>query len=184
MYHVILLFGLCVLHPVHQKQSIKINQKYTIINHNLFESRKRNFEKLERFSQLSYIKIDDNYIIINDKYKSNENALKYLENNKLDSFELFTILNECCKSIMLYHVLLNCYHSNTSIGNFNICNDNTCQISSIESDDKILTKQKNVIDYVTFFDSFIEALYMKNVYFIYFAKYYQKSFMKLMFNMK
>jgi len=176
-----LLISLSTLYqPIVQHKHLKY--KYTPISYYNFEKRKTNYERMEKVSLISLIKSNGNYIVIKNNPKTN--VLDYLEQNKLDEYELFTILNECCKSIMMYHVLLNCYHSNTTIGNFDLYDDNTCNLSTVGEDNQVLTKRYNVIDYVMFFDSFIDTLYLKNVHFIVFAKKFQQSFMKTLFNTK
>lgn len=175
---ILITLCMCTLHQSIIKSPNAL--KCTTVSYYSFGIRKKNYERFNQMSKLSFIKSDNNYLIFNKKPQ--KNVYSYLENNKLDEYELFTILNECCKSIMLYHTLLNCYHSNTTVQNFDIFDDNTCQISTVETDDKILSKRYNVIDYVTFFDSFVLSLHFKNTHFIMFARKFQHYFMKKMFN--
>lgn len=77
----------------------------------------------------------------------------------------------------MYHGLLNCYHSNTTISNFDIYDNHLCRLSDIQTDDKILTLRHKIDDYDMLFDSYMDIISNKNKHFITLASMFRKSFM-------
>ena len=102
----------------------------------------------------------------------------YLKDTYTSPFILYTILNQCCNNIALYHGLLNCYHSNTTISNFDIYENHLCALSDINTDDKILTLEKKIADYDMLFESYLDMISGKNNHFTKATLMYRKTFMK------
>ena len=101
----------------------------------------------------------------------------YVSENYCSPFILYTIINQCCNNIALYHGLLNCYHSNTTVSNFEIYNNYVCRLSDIETDVKTLTLSTKIEDYDMLFDSYMHTISSKNKHFIPIASMFRKSFM-------
>lgn len=111
------------------------------------------------------------------------NVKKYISNNKLSPFILFTIINNSCKCIMLYHNIHNKSHGNTTLNNFYMCDNHEC-ILLFNNTDNILTKIEKNKDYLIFFNSCKKELSYNNMYFIRIFNKYQFSIIKrlLLFN--
>lgn len=146
-----------------------------------FENKLQNIQKLSKYKYFNTsVTFKENFIIVKEQ-KGKCSLKSYIKNNVLDVILLFTILNECCTFLMLYHNLLDCYHGNTNVNNFVIYDDNRCIIplSNISYDCNKLDKQTKFQDYYVFFSSFFELIKEYNqhliVVFIIFYKKYMKK---------
>ena len=171
---------------VYTSSGIKVfstNQyKYTVMQKDEYNLRKNNIHRITSIENLILHEMKSNqthtYVLQETLHTSNVQT--YILRNYCSAFLLFTILNQCCNNIALYHGLLNCYHSNTSIANFNMFENNICRLSDIQSDDKKLTKQSRDDDYDMLFDTFMESISYKNKHFEKYTIMYRKSFMSKM----
>jgi hypothetical protein len=95
------------------------------------------------------------------------NLQKYIYNNKIQPFALFSIVNNCCKCIMCHHKMLGEYHGNTTLANFYIYDDYKCVLlNNTSKESRKLTKPKQYNDYNIFFTSCSKELMHNNIYFI------------------
>ena len=99
---------------------------------------------------------------------STYNVQKFIYGNKVSPFVLFTIVNNCCKCIMLYHDSNKKYHGNTTLSNFCMNENYECLLLDTGKDNskQKLNQQKQLYDYSIFFNSCVKELYHKNNYFI------------------
>lgn len=154
--------------------------KYIFLEQNQFRLRENNINRLSTSIEnpkIHHIKNTDvpSYIL---QYPLHITDVKtYINDNYCSPFILYTIINQCCNNLALYHGLLNCYHSNTTISNFDIYDNHLCRLSDIQTDDKILTLRHKIDDYDMLFDSYMDIISNKNKHFITLASMFRKSFM-------
>ena len=154
--------------------------KYIFLEQNQYRLRENNINRLSTSIEnpkIHHIKNTDipTYIL---QYPLPITDVKtYVNDNYCSPFILYTIINQCCNNLALYHGLLNCYHSNTTISNFDIYDNHLCRLSDIQTDDKILTLRHKIDDYDMLFDSYMDIISNKNKHFITMASMFRKSFM-------
>lgn len=157
--------------------------KYSILQHNQYKLRENNINRLSISIESPTIHHMKNtniptYIL---KYPLPiTNVESYVSETYCSPFILYTIINQCCNNLALYHGLLNCYHSNTTVANFDIYDNHICKLSDIGTDDKTLTLCEKIKDYDMLFDSYLEIISRKNKHFIHLALMFRKSFMNKM----
>jgi hypothetical protein len=116
--------------------------------------------------------------------KNTYNVQKYISNNKISPFILFTVINNCCKCIMLYHNIYNKFHGNTTVHNFYMYDNNECILlynNNTSNEDYSLNKSRRYKDYSIFFDSCIKELVHYNVYFMHIFNKYKISIIEALF---
>lgn len=106
----------------------------------------------------------------------------YIKNNVLTAFVLFTILNECCKYIMLYHNIYNCAIGDTRVEKFTLYEHNHCIINTphreiIECKNE-LNKTSIYNDYMMFLGTFYTIIQYNNSHFIDIYKLFCTKIMK------
>lgn len=102
----------------------------------------------------------------------------YLQNNVLSSYKMFTIMNECCMSILCYHNLYNKQHGNTRLENFNMDDRNGIIVTLRQDVHSISDLHHNIhSDYEQFFASYYENMMYKNKHFDKFFHLYKQSFL-------
>jgi phage gp36-like protein len=157
------------------------SRKYSILQDHQYKLREKNIFRLSTSMEnpkLYHMKNQDKPTYVLQYSLPTTNIETYLKDNYTSPFILYTILNQCCHNIALYHGLLNCYHSNTTISNFDIYENHLCRLSDINTDDKILTLETKVADYDMFFESYLDMISEKNNHFTEATLMYRKSFMK------
>lgn len=106
----------------------------------------------------------------------------YVEENVLTAFTLYTIVNECCRAIIIYHNKFTEYHGNTTLANFKLKNDLQCiyldNSTDILTGTNKLDNTTKYADYDTFFASYGDALMKKNKHFSNIFELYKTSFYK------
>jgi len=109
---------------------------------------------------------------------------KYISNNKISPFILFTLINNCCKCIMIYHNIMNQYHGNTSLHNFYMYENHECVLLETTSEDphKTLTKSRKYRDYDIFFSTCLKELMYKNNHFIKMFNNYRTCIISYLFS--
>lgn len=154
--------------------------KYSILQCEEFKTRQNNIQRLStsiETPKLYHIKKSDTSSYILQYPLPMNNVKTYVSENYCSPFILYTIINQCCNNLALYHGLLNCYHSNTTVANFDINDMHLCKLSDIGTDDKLLTLNTKKKDYDILFDSYIDALSIKNSHFLTIAFMFRKTFM-------
>jgi hypothetical protein len=153
--------------------------KYAIFHHDQYKIRKNNIKRLSvSIEKPKLYNLKDLYILQYDIPIAD--VWTFLTTNRCSIIVLFTILHQCCNSIALYHGLLNCYHSNTTLSNFDIYENHICSIIDIHSDNNTLTLDTKVQDYDMLFDSFENAISKRNGHFANISEMYRNSFMAKM----
>ena len=104
------------------KQSIIYN-KFIIYSKQSNINFNNNINNINKLNKYTYF---NNTNIKNDNEKNTITVKNYIRNNVLNSFILLTLLNECCRYILLYHNILNCYHGNTNVDKFILNINNNC----------------------------------------------------------
>lgn len=119
---------------------------------------------------------------VGTRYTRNPKQLQqYIEQNVLTSFTLYTIVNECCRAIIIYHNKFAEHHGNTSLANFKLKNDLQCiylDSSTNISTGFSINNTTKYADYDTFFASYSDALMNKNKHFLNIYELYKRSFYK------
>ena len=157
--------------------------KYSILQHNQYKLRENNIKRISISIEnptLHHMKNSDQPTYILKYPLPITNVETYLSENHCSPFILYTIINQCCNNLALYHGLLNCYHANTTIANFDLYDNHLCRLSDIGTDDKTLTLSKKIQDYDMLFDSYLEIVSQKNKHFIRLALMFRNSFMNKM----
>lgn len=117
---------------------------------------------------------------VGTRYARNPKQLQqYIEQNVLTSFTLYTIVNECCRAIIIYHNKFAEHHGNTSLANFKLKNDLQCiylDSSTNTTTDFSINNTTKYADYDTFFASYRDALMNKNKHFLNIYELYKRSF--------
>lgn len=90
------------------------------------------------------------------------NLGEYVRNNRLTAFVLFTIFNECCRHIMLYHSTFNSCISNTQVSNFILYDYHLPVLNTTEDHTNALNRSSVLKDYDTFSESLRYELAHKN----------------------
>jgi hypothetical protein len=100
----------------------------------------------------------------------------FLKDSELSPFILYTVMNECCRAILMYHTLYNHYHGNTTLNNFYMNKNLQCYLKE-NTEKNLLTSNNKYHDYNMFFDeyqlSFIDTYPGFNKMF----EMYRKTFM-------
>lgn len=157
------------------------SHKYTILQNDEYKLRENNIHRLStsiEHPKLHLLKKSDAPAYILQYDLPITNVKTYLLEHYCSHFILYTIINQCCNNIALYHGLLNCHHSNASISNFDIYKNHICKLSDIDTDDKTLTLQSKIDDYDMLFDSYLEVISHKNEHFTNIASMYRETFMQ------
>ena len=157
--------------------------KYSILQHDQYKLRETNIHRLSTSIEnptLYYTKNTKTPTYILKYPLPISNVETYVSENYCSPFILYTVINQCCNNLALYHGLLNCYHSNTTIANFDIYDNHICRLSDINTDDKILTLRTKIEDYDMLFDSYLDMISQKNKHFTNMALMFRKSFMEKM----
>jgi hypothetical protein len=103
--------------------------------------------------------------------KNTYNVQKYISNNKLSPYILFTVINNCCECIMIYHNFYDKFHGNTNLQNFYMYENCEC-ILLYNNTNSTLNKTKRFKDYSIFFKSCkTELTHYNKHYFRIFNKY-------------
>ena len=156
------------------------SRKYSILQDHQYKLREKNIFRLSTSIEnpkLFHMKNQNAPTYVLQYRLPASNIEKYLKDTYTSPFILYTILNQCCHNIALYHGLLNCYHSNTTISNFDIYENHLCGLSDINTDDKILTLETKIADYDMLFESYLDMISEKNNHFTKATLMYRKSFM-------
>lgn len=165
----------------HKTLCFSSTHKYTILDKDQYINKKQNIVKISNLhhkNAMPLISYPSQESMIIQQPLPDHNVNTYIKNNVLEPYVLFTILNDCYINIMLYHNLLDCYHSNTSIENFDIYKNNRCVLSDIQDDNLVLTEQKKYDDYDIFFKSCSYALSDKNEHYIKMFESQHQTFLK------
>ena len=114
------------------------------------------------------------------------NVQKYISNNRVSPFVLFTILNSCCQSIMIYHNIINKYHGNTTLNNFYMYDTYECVLLEpiIKNQTNTLTKVSAYEDFIIFFISCRAEFGKKNKHFLHILNNYISAFLESVFNLE
>lgn len=107
---------------------------------------------------------------------------KYISNNRISPYILFTVTNNCCRCIMIYHNILNSYHGDTDISKFYMYENYECVlIDQCEPIRGNLTHSRKYKDYSIFFNSLNKQILYKNKHFLKKFELYQKSIIESIF---
>lgn len=164
----------------HKTVCFSSTHKYTILDKKQNVGKKINITKISKLhykNNIPLISYPSQESVIIQQPMPDYNVSDYVKNNVLAAFVLYTILNECYINIMQYHSLLDCYHSNTSIDNFDIYKTK-CILSDIQDDNLMLTEQKKYEDYDIFFKSCTDVLSEKNGHYIKMFELQHATFLK------
>lgn len=112
--------------------------------------------------------------------KHTYNVQKYISNNKISPFILFTVINNCCKCIMIYHNIINKFHGNTTLNNFYMYDNHEC-ILLYNITNNTINKSTRYKDYSIFFDSCMKELVHHNIYFMHVFNKYRFSIIEALF---
>ncbi len=119
--------------------------------------------------------------------KNTYNVQKYISNNKLSPYILYTVINNCCKCIMIYHNFYDKFHGNTKLENFYMYENCECILLDNNIDNNTnytLNKSKRYKDYSIFFKSCNKELTNYNLYFFRIFNKYKLTTIKSLFNYK
>ena len=124
--------------------------------------------------------------------KNTYNVQKYISNNKLSPYILYTVINNCCECIMIYHNVYDKSHGDTKLQNFYmyencecILVDNNNTNYTLKNNTKyILNKIKRFKDYSIFFKSCTNELMNYNTHFFRLFNKYKLTIIKSLFNLK
>jgi hypothetical protein len=126
-------------------------------------------------------------------HRKSKELCTYVKDNVLTSFTLYTIINECCKVILIYHNIYAEYHGNTTLNNFKMKNElegiflianksrNLTSLNPLASPATNSYQLNNVtkfIDYEILFASYNDTLQYKNKHFLKLFELYKTSFYK------
>lgn len=164
----------------HKTICLSSTHKYTILDKKQYIGKKNNITKISNLhhkNNMPLISYPSQESVIIQQPIPDHNVQDYVKNNVLAAFVLYTILNDCYVNIMIYHNLLDCYHSNTSIDNFDIYKSR-CVLSDIQEDNFTLTEQKKYEDYDIFFQSCTDALSERNEHYLKMFELQHDTFLK------
>ena len=124
--------------------------------------------------------------------KNTYNVQKYISNNKLSPYILYTVINNCCECIMIYHNVYDKSHGDTKLQNFYmyencecILVDNNNTNYTLKNNTKyVLNKIKRFKDYSIFFKSCKNELMNYNTHFFRLFNKYKLTIIKSLFNLK
>ncbi len=119
--------------------------------------------------------------------KNTYNVQKYISNNKLSPYILYTVINNCCRCIMIYHNFYDKFHGNTKLENFYMYENCECILLDNNIDNNTnytLNKSKRYKDYSIFFKSCNKELTNYNLYFFRIFNKYKLTTIKSLFNYK
>ena len=122
--------------------------------------------------------------------KNTYNVQKYISNNKLSPYILYTVINNCCKCIMIYHNFYDKFHGNTKLENFYMYENCECilldnNIDNVNNNTNYtLNKSKRYKDYSIFFKSCNKELTNYNLYFFRIFNKYKITTINSLFNCK
>lgn len=119
--------------------------------------------------------------------KNTYNVQKYISNNKLSPYILYTVINNCCKCIMIYHNFYDKFHGNTKLENFYMYENCECILldNTINNNTNYtLNKLKRYKDYSIFFKSCNKELTNYNLYFFRIFNKYKITTINSLFNCK
>lgn len=118
------------------------------------------------------------------------NVQKYISNNRISPFILYTVINSCCQSIMIYHNIINKYHGNTTLQNllqnFYMYDTYECVLlePTAKNQSNRLTKISAYEDFIIFFISCRTELSKKNKHFLCILNNYINTFLESLFNLE
>lgn len=171
-------------HTPNHRSAIKTcftnTHKYAILQHDQYKLRENNIHRMTTSIEnpiLHHMKNTEVPSYILQYPLPLTDVETYVNENYCSPFILYTIINQCCNNLALYHGLLNCYHSNTTVSNFDIYDNHICKLSDIQTDDKTLTLRTKIEDYDMLFDSYLDMISNKNKHFTTMANMFRKSFM-------
>jgi len=124
--------------------------------------------------------------------KNTYNVQKYISNNKLSPYILYTVINNCCECIMIYHNMYDKSHGNTQLQNFYMYENCECILLDNTNTNLNLTNNTNVTlkktkrfkDYSIFFKSCKNELINYNTHFFRIFNKYKITIVKSLFNLK
>lgn len=119
--------------------------------------------------------------------KNTYNVQKYISNNKLSPYILYTVINNCCKCIMIYHNFYDKFHGNTKLENFYMYENCECILldNNVNNNTNYtLNKSKRYKDYSIFFKSCNKELTNYNLYFFRIFNKYKLTTIKSLFCFK
>lgn len=119
--------------------------------------------------------------------KNTYNVQKYISNNKLSPYILYTVINNCCKCIMIYHNFYDKFHGNTKLENFYMYENCECILldNNVNNNTNYtLNKSKRYKDYSIFFKSCNKELTNYNLYFFRIFNKYKLTTIKSLFFLK
>ena len=112
--------------------------------------------------------------------KNTYNVQKYISNNKLSPYILYTVINNCCECIMIYHNFYDKFHGNTNLQNFYMYENCEC-VLLYNNTNSTLNKTKRFKDYSIFFKSCKKELTNYNKYFFRLFNKYKLTIIKSLF---
>jgi len=128
--------------------------------------------------------------------KNTYSVQKYISNNKLSPYILYTVINNCCECIMIYHNVYDKFHGNTNLQNFYMYENCECVLlynnntninvnSTLENNTSYtLNKTKRFKDYSIFFKSCKKELTNYNKHFFRIFNKYRLTIIKSLFILK
>jgi hypothetical protein len=115
--------------------------------------------------------------------KNTYNVQKYISNNKLSPYILFTVINNCCECIMIYHNIYDKFHGNTKLQNFYMYENCEC-ILLYNNTNTSLNRIKRFKDYSIFFKSCKKELTNYNKYYFRIFNKYKLTICESLFILK
>ena len=122
--------------------------------------------------------------------KNTYNVQKYISNNKLSPYILYTVINNCCECIMIYHNIYDKSHGNTNLQKFYMYEN--CECILLDNNNTninmnmnySLNKTKRFKDYSIFFKSCKNELINYNTHFLRLLNKYRLTIIKSLFILK
>ena len=148
------------------------------------------------FISIIFLNYSISYQINNKIYqvkpKNTYNVQKYISNNKLSPYILYTVINNCCECIMIYHNMYDKSHGNTQLQNFYMYENCECILLDNTNTNLNLTNNTNVTlkktkrfkDYSIFFKSCKNELINYNTHFFRIFNKYKITIVKSLFDLK
>ena len=117
--------------------------------------------------------------------KNTYNVQKYISTNKLSPYILYTVINNCCECIMIYHNVYDKFHGDTNLHHFYMYENCECVLLYNNSNtNSTLNKTKRFKDYSIFFKSCKKELTNYNKYFFRIFNKYKLTIIKSLFIIK
>jgi len=118
--------------------------------------------------------------------KNTYNVQKYISNNKLSPYILYTVINNCCECIMIYHNIYDKSHGNTNLQNFYMYENSECILldNNNTNINSTLNKKKCFKDYSIFFKSCANELINYNTHFNRLLNKYRLTIIRSLFILK